>query len=523
MLTGPPVLHLILLSLPLQTAVPLPNSGRWDSHHAAHLLRRAGFGGTPEEIASFARLGRAKAVERLLAFAPSDADDRQLRLAHAPPPNPLHHPDANREELEQLRALHRREEARAMRRVLGWWIERLVSSPRPLEEKLVLFWHGHFTSGFREVQSSWAMYEQNQLFRRHAAGNFRDLLMAVTYDPAMILYLNTQQNRKDHPNENYARELMELFTLGTGHYGEHDIKEAARALTGIHLDPRTGRVVFLARQHDDGVKRVLGVTGRLGPEDVIEIILRQPATAEQLVRKLWTFFAYEEPEPFVVKALAKVLRDSRYELRPLLRAMFLCDAFYSRRAMFTHVKSPVELLVGTCRVLELSPVDTDALNHALRNMGQQLMQPPNVKGWDGGATWITASTLFNRYNAVAELIEGNDNAATRTRRRMFRRMAEEDAGKEATEMMAGEELDRFQPTYDPLPVLAANGLERADEIVDYYVRRLLQRKISADTRKSLIDALEEELATRTQSPDDRAAAVRVVLRLITSMPEYQLS
>lgn len=497
---------------------PPQPSPRWSADHAAHLLRRAGFGGTPEQVEYLARLGRENAIEYLLNY--EKIPDTLRPPALFPPPDPPPR-GASREEQQRYRMQQRRRDQLQFQRIVQWWIDAMVSTPRPLQEKMVLFWHGHFTSGYREVRSSRALFIQNQMFRSNALGNFRDFLIDVTEDPAMILYLNTQQNVRGKPNENYARELMELFTLGEGQYTEKDIREAARAFTGLKANPRTGEALYVARQHDFGRKEFLGRKGEFDPADIIDIILEQPAAAEHVVRRLWTFFAYEDPEPELVQTLAGIFRDSDYELKPLMRALFTADAFYSDRARHTHIKSPVELVVGTLRSLEMPAHDTFMLANGLRAMGQELMQPPNVKGWDGGATWITTSTLFNRYNMLAGAVFGTDNDnARRMRRRMVQAM-QESAGAEA--MMSEDDLPQPQPAYDPAPVLEKHNLKTPEQVVDHYVQRLLQRRIAPDRRKTLIDAFKESMKDRDVRSPRNADAVRGLLHLIMSMPEYQLS
>ncbi|MCG8404222.1 MAG: DUF1800 domain-containing protein [Phycisphaerales bacterium] len=502
-------------------ADPLATSQAWSQDHAAHLLRRAGFGGTPEQIEFLTKLGRQKAVEYLVYYESVPETPIPVTIEpHQPPPR-FTHPHLNREELRKIGMRRRQASRRQFQRVVRWWIETMVSSSRPLQEKLVLFWHGHLTSGYREVQSSRLMYEQNHLLRKHASGRLRELLIDVTEDPAMILYLNTQQNRKRKPNENYARELLELFTMGPGHYTEKDIKEAARAFTGLGLDKKTGRTIYRARQHDSGEKTFLGKTGNFEPADIIDIILEQSVTAEYLARKFWTFFAYEEPEERVIKALAKVLRDNDYDFKPMLTAMFTSEAFYSDRARFTHIKSPVELLVGTMRTLEIPPIDTTMMATGLRMMGQSLMQPPNVKGWDGGATWITTSTLMNRYNTIGVLLSGNDNPSTRTRRANQRRRLLETVGDEAK--LAPDDMTPLQPAYDPMPIVEREKLKTVEDVVDCFVSRLLQRPIKQERRQVLIDALKRHINTRNVQSPGNAPGVRGLIHLIVSMPEYQLS
>jgi uncharacterized protein (DUF1800 family) len=511
---------LLAFALALAASAPagqLYNSNAWSRDHAAHLLRRAGFGGTPEQIDFLHQMGRRKAVDYLLNYENEEDDTRPIEVQRSAPPGRLARREMSEQERQREQMRLRRESAAQLTRVLDWWIRTMVSTPRPLQEKLVLFWHGHFTSGFREVRSSYYLFEQNQLFRKHAAGNFRQLLLDVSADPAMVLYLNTQQNRRGKPNENYARELLELFTLGSGHYTEKDIKEAARAFTGISIDPATGQTTFNRRQHDDGVKTFMGRSGRWGPADIIDIILAQPAAAEHLAARVWTFFAHESPPQNVVRALARTLRKNKYEIRPMLREMFASDVFYGEKARFTHIKSPVELVVGTLRLLEMPPNDTLAMNFAMRMMGQQLMQPPNVKGWDGGETWISTSTLFNRYNLVGVLIDGTDNARARARREALRRQMEASLGGEA---MSDQLAATYQPPFDPIPIIRQFKLESPEAIVDHFIDRLLQREISAKRRQILIDALKTELPDSAR-PD--AAAIRLLLHLIVSTPEYQLS
>lgn len=499
------------------------HAGReWTRAQAAHLLRRAGFGGTPEQIDYLHKLGRSKAVAYLVNYENVPVDPIPVRI------------ERYRGRIRKLRGLDRDERQRARMalqqasrlqyaRVTRWWIETMVSSPRPLQEKLVLFWHGHFTSGYREVKSSGALYDQNQLFREKANGNFRDLLLSITDDPAMILYLNTQQNRKGKPNENYARELMELFTMGEGQYTERDIKEAARAFTGISIDLQTGKSVYRSRRHDFGEKTFLGHTGELEPADIIDIILDQPATARFMARKFWEFFAYENPEPEIVDGLADVLRKNHYDFKPMLTAMFESDAFYGPRARFTHIKSPIELLVGTMRTLEIAPVDTESMVVGLQAMGQTPMQPPNVKGWDGGETWITSSTLFNRYNVLGRLISGTQGARDIERRRTRRLRRASQVLSAASIEVGDDDKCPLQPAFDPMPIVRAAGVKNAEQLADLFINRLLQRKIAPERRQSIIDAVRPHIDKKNIGDAKNADAIRGMIHLIVSMPEYQLS
>jgi uncharacterized protein (DUF1800 family) len=514
------VAAILFATIPVSAADALHNSGDWSRDKAAHLLRRAGFGGTPAQIDFLAGLGRDDAVKYLVDFERVAEEQIPLELQrYRGMVRGLRSMDRDARQKKRM-ALQQAGQLQ-FARVTRWWVETMVSSPRPLQEKLVVFWHGHFTSGFREVKSSSALYDQNQLFRRRAHGNFRDLLLDVTEDSAMILYLNTQQNRKRKPNENYARELLELFTMGAGNYTERDIKEAARAFTGISIDPDSGKAMYRSRQHDYGEKTFLGRKGDHEPADIIDIILEQPATAEFLARKFWAFFAYESPSDEIIRDLAGVLRKNKYDIKPMLTAMFASDEFYGERARFTHIKSPIELLVGTMRVLEIPPLDTEGMVVGLRSMGQMPMQPPNVKGWDGGATWITSSTLFNRFNVLGKVISGTSDAQTmRARERRVRRVRNVLASEGID--VGDESVSPAQPPFDPMPLVRASKVKSVDEFVDYLIDRLLQRGISAERRATLIDAVRPRLKKKLGDAKN-AEAIRGLIHLIVSMPEYQLS
>lgn len=490
----------------------------WTRQDAAHLLRRAGFGGTPEQIDRLAAMSRKQAVESLLNFDRIPDSAERPTIDRYEPPERRELRAMTDEQRQKIRMDRNRQDQANLHLMRRWWIDRMVTSPRPLQEKMVLFWHGHFTSGAREVRMPQALWNQNELFRRMAVGNFRTLLLEVSKDPAMLVYLNNAQNIKGRPNENYARELMELFTLGIGHYTETDIKEAARAFTGWSIDRETGEFLFRARQHDDGVKTVLGRRGKLNGGDVIDAILAQPRAAEYVAGRMWTFFAGTEPPPNVRKHLGNVFRKNEYEIKPLLLAIFTHDAFYSDRVMYAEVKSPVELLVGTLRTLEIKPTDLDAMVLALRMMGQELFQPPNVKGWDGGYDWLTSATLFNRYNAMARIISGTQDAAAARRRRMMSPAVDDLA------MKNDGPLSSPQSPFDPMPLVRARKLASVEAVVDDFVARLIGRPLADERREVLIEALRSSL----KSPADvgaaaNADAIRELLMLIVATPEYQLN
>ena len=254
------------------------------------------------------------------------------------------------------------------------------------------------------------MYLQNQTFRRLGMGKYGDLVTAVAQDPAMLVYLDNTRSRAGAPNENFARELMELFTLGEGHYSEQDIKEAARAFTGWMVAPEKYAFVDATgnrrrKMHDTGQKEFLGESGAFDGHDIIRIILQQDQAARFIAARLWSFFAYENPEPELIDALAAEFRSGNYEIRPLLKSIFTSEAFYSERALRSQIKSPAQWLAGSCIILGLEHPPAALSFNALRSLGQELFAPPNVKGWDGGYAWITTASLTERYNIAAALID----------------------------------------------------------------------------------------------------------------------
>ncbi|MCL6555290.1 MAG: DUF1800 domain-containing protein [Burkholderiales bacterium] len=371
---------------------------------AQHLLLRTGFAPTEAEVQATARLSRREAVEKILAAATSRARTPPPTWVDEPPRWPRRLKDLSEEEKQALF----REEIRRSLELRAWWYREMLATPSPLTERMTLFWHNHFVSSQQKVKVAQLMYRQNQLLRSEALGNFATLLHAIARDPAMVLYLDSASNRRGQPNENFARELMELFTLGAGHYTEQDVKEAARAFTGWSLDRASGEFRFHPRLHDDGRKTVLGHSGMLDGDDVIDILLAQPATAEFIVTKLWREFVSPEVDLAEVRRLAEVFRSAHYELKPLLRALFLSDAFWARENRGALIKSPVELLVGTVHQFGLDDLDARLLAVAGRSLGQDLFAPPNVKGWPGGEAWINSTTLLARKQILARMFRAEE-------------------------------------------------------------------------------------------------------------------
>jgi uncharacterized protein (DUF1800 family) len=400
---------------PLDLATALePYAGPWSVRHAAHLYRRAGFGGSPDDVARIASVGMHAAVDGFVHFAnaaalpgqPQLVDDRpnpgqrkmlvaaaaQASAAQAPPADALVN-------VRKQLGRSRRDNTISME---NWFLDRMIATPAPLQEKLTLFWHGHFTSSYQKGIPAAAMIAQNNLFRANALGNIRELTLNVSQDPAMLRYLDNAQNVKAHPNENYARELMELFTLGIGNYSETDVRESARAFTGWSIDRDYAFRDFPAR-HDDGSKTFLGKTGNFTGHDIVEIIFAQPAAARWFAGKLLAYFVYSDPEPQLIDMVAALIRKNDFNLQPVMSTVLRSNLFFSDRAYRALVKSPVQFIVGSYQLFGVPKSDLAALG-ALRRMGQILFYPPNVKGWDGGAAWLNSQTMLTRENFASSLM-----------------------------------------------------------------------------------------------------------------------
>jgi hypothetical protein len=473
----------------------------FDHIKAAHLLNRAGFGGTPEEIDRVVKMGPQDAVDWLFDFPDAGAEEQSQ--TDVPDLSSIDgYPKDYREIAQKMRGMtpdermaYRQLLMRANREAVtetgGWWLRRMAYGPTPLQEKLTLFWHGHFTTSAKDERAALLIWNQNELLRRNAAGNFRGFVQQISRDPAMLDYLNNQQNRKAHPNENYARELMELFTLGIGNYTEFDIREAARAFTGWAHDG--DEFIFRKYDHDTGEKRFFGRAGNFDGDDVIDIILAHQACARYITGRFWGHFVYENPEPALTDSLGQLLREDKWEMRPVLRQIFLSQGFYSDKAIGSQIKSPVQLVVGTIRQLGLEMPPTRALIGPLNQMGQVPLEPPNVKGWPGGRMWINTSTLFVRYNTAVWLAGGGGQVP----------IAVGKPGKGKLKMASVD--SNFAPSQDD---------SNADSVVDHWLARLIQRPVEPAKKQILLDALGER-------PSD-PSAVKKTIQLIVSMPEYQL-
>jgi uncharacterized protein (DUF1800 family) len=412
------------------------------------------------------------------------------------------------EERRKLQMQRQREDRERMLELRGWWLRRMATGPRPLQEKLTLFWHGHFATSMEKVREPYYMWRQNELFRRLAADNWHQLLVEVAKDPAMLIWLDQAQSRKEKPNENFAREVMELFALGEGHYTEKDITEAARALTGWTLDRGAQKFAERPRLHDEGTKTILGQAGNFDGEDVMRIIIEQPQAAAFITAKLWDFFAGAAPSPALNAALADVFRRAGSNFKPLLRTMFLSEEFYASDVVRVQVKSPVQWLVMAVRQLERDLPPPLVCNTMTRVLGQELFQPPNVKGWDGGLAWITTNNLLTRYNESATLVFGDLKSLMG---------AYQGKGKGNQARLAERRLERLRLAgVDPEKLFTIEERHLKDKFIAALERRFLQASLKDAQKQALREFLD---ARGALDPEDILGAIR----LIMCTPDYQLT
>ncbi len=403
----------------LMAAADAAPTDRLGNADARHLLARTGFGPTGDEVGAYAPLTRAEAVDRIL---------RETRTTPVTPPptwalehGPLRPPGPDAD--VAMRQVFRQKTTRDGLELRAWWIGEMLATPSPLTERMTLFWHNHFVSSQQKVRFAELMYRQNATFRAHALGDFATLLDAALKEPAMLVYLDAVQNRRGQPNENLAREMMELFTLGEGRYGEQDVREAARALTGWSLDRDSGRFVFRRGLHDAGLKTVLGVTAAHDGDSIIALLLARAETAEWIVAKLWREFVAPDVDAAEVRRIAAAFRGSNFAIKVALREILLSEPFYASAHRGVLVKSPIEVVVGTLRQLDLRPQDGLPFAVTAAGMGQNLFSPPNVKGWPGGEHWINANTLLARKQFLERLtrLDAPDAIAMRPRAAMEER------------------------------------------------------------------------------------------------------
>lgn len=484
------------------------HSNDWSLQEAAHLLNRAGFGGSPARISEFHKRGCEGAVDWLLA-AQEEAGveppgfetsawkaQREYLKKNRRPRNDTPEQAAAR---MKIRRAAQKEARKGVASLTHWWVNRMCLSEAPLQEKMVLFWHDHFPTSFRKVNQTHLLWQQQELFRAQALGNFEALVQGIAQDPAMMLYLDSSGSNKKNPNENFARELLELFTLGEGNYDESDIKEAARAFTGNNVNRSTGEVNFALRRWDNGVKKVLGQEGNFKGPDVVALAIAKPECGQYLAEKLWEYFCYESPDREQVAKLGALFVENHYEIKPLLREIFLSTDFYSEAAMHSQIKSPLAFLAMMNRQLELGPIPDAIINPTLGQLGQTPFDPPNVAGWDWGKSWVNTNTLLTRYHYAGIMVgAGGDSGNGRA---LINRGAQKKLKHPDLEKIAPRELREDIPA-----------------LVESLAFRLFQAPLSSKNRiafESYARAKKGVVFTNTE--------VAELMHLMMSTPTYQLT
>jgi uncharacterized protein (DUF1800 family) len=484
----------------------------WDYRTAAHLLNRAAFGGTPEEIVATREKGLEGAVHDLIEVGATTYD--------SPAPEWAHPRDLGAIRMEAHLAKQRGDnfKMRKARKLEGdelvdlryWWLERIATTPTPLVEKMTLFWHSHFATSAQKVKDAYWMWLQNDTLRRHALGNFVALTKAISRDPAMMIYLDLPQSRQRHPNENWARELMELFTVGIGNYTEKDVRESARAFTGYRLDLATQRYRFVPSQHDPGPKSFLGRTGNFYGDDTIDILTQQPACAEFVARKICLYFITDEPSPPLVNSVAERMRAHKFEIKPLLWEIFCSAEFYSERVIQSQIKSPMQFIVQTCKVLGCELPAPAVAQNAMGQMGQILFAPPSVKGWDGGRSWISTSTLLFRNNFANYLINGDSILSEPAARRGSGDLGFRVAAREALTQ------DVHRAPIDVDKIVSSEARSNPTKLIAEMSLRILQK----DPPPADAAAFSKFLEARGGTTDD--STIRGLIHLMMNTPLYQL-
>ena len=457
----------------------------WGEREVEHLLNRAGFGAGTEQVQRWAARSQAELIDHLMEpRVVADPFPYQIVERQRGALNDLSE-DERRAEQQRIR----RESRRQAGDFVMWWVDRMITDVDPLGERMTLFWHGHFTSSLQTVKQGHLMIQQNELLREHALGNFGTLLREVLKDPAMIRYLDNNSNRKGRPNENLAREVMELFSLGEGNYTEDDIKEAARALSG-HTAGQDGKHRFVPRQHDFGEKTILGVTGKHDLDDLVNILLEQDACPRWIVQRLLTYFEGATPTLDRVETYARIFEENGMELRPTLRALFEDPAFYRPAIVGAKVLSPIDYLVGLNRRLESTAAPL-VVSQGAATLGQKLFDPPNVKGWEGGFAWISTSTLMQRGNLAGMMLGVIDMSDLRSDEELDEMMESMDEASMDDEMQMDDAATPPQRARNEMAVIA-----RAMSRFEYRPRLNLRARLTqadADTDVKVVDLMLHEL------------------------------
>ena len=472
-------------------------------------MNRAGFGGSPADIENLRQMGLGKAVSWFVDYEKIPDNTPAPDWAH-PNPELIARREAIRnaadpETRRMLNQLEYQNLGAQMADLRYWWLRRMALGPRPFQEKMTLFWHGHFATSFEKVQMPYFLWLQNETLRQNATGNFNQLLIAASEDPAMLMYLDGARSARNKPNENFAREVMELFTLGEGNYTEQDIQQAAKAYTGWGLARDRLHYEYNRNNHDPGPKTIFGQTGNFTGEDVLNMICDKPECARFIAKKLWRFFAQDQPPEPVVDALANEFHTHSMDLKYLMTVIFRSKEFYAPEVVRSQIKSPVQWLIASSHQLQ-APLPTQPMTLVmLRQLGEELFNPPNVKGWDGGIAWITTNNLLDRYNFAAALVEGD-------------RVPLPGLMGQARNLMNSMSSDGLLQL-SPVNVTSLFGpLDLSDPVS--FLNALQARFLNAELAPQRLASLSDFLKSRSPIQE---SDIRKAIRLIMCTPEYQLT
>jgi len=442
-------------------AVYQPNTQQpWNLTQAGHLFRHAAFGASWDQL------------QRALSDGPQRTIDTLLN------------PQTDTTAFNNTYDGYDNSAAGSIKSLRAWWLRRIIQTPHPLLEKMTLFWHGHFATNSDKVKNPRLMLQHIRLLRSHALNSFDDMLQAISRDPAVLIYLGADANRKALPNENFARTLMETFTLGSGNYKEQDISEAARAFTGWFV--LRSRLRYISREHDENTKEILGERGNFTGDDVVRIVLEQPSTSWMLIRKLYRLLICEteEPNPAMISHLAESFAKD-YDIMKLTETMLRSNLFFSRAAYRRRIKSPVEFALGIVKAME-GIVSTTQLAQDLANIGQNLYNPPTANGWTGGRNWIDSASLVGRSNLALALLQGSEPYGNKL---------------------------------NPRSLADKHGCSTLNSARQFLLDLFLQSDLAPNVNDSLLKTLQSP----TGSSDNIDATLRCFAHTVVTLPEFQLA
>jgi uncharacterized protein (DUF1800 family) len=435
-----------------------------------HLLRRTSFGVSPKKLAAMKGKSADEIIDSLLDFDPMVDPFESM--------------------VNELEGFVNFTLANS---VASYWFYRMLNTPHPMQERIALFWHGRWATGAGKVENGRYMHRQIQTFRQLGLGSFRELCVVMGRDPAMLIWLDGRSNVKGKPNENYAREVMELFTLGIGNYTEGDVKELARAFTGWKINGEEEKVYFDRKQFDDGEKTILGQTGKFDSESAVDLLLSQPIAPKHLAKNLLKEFIHPQPTDEHIEHYAKRLIAHEWDVKKVMREMLSSRLFFSDWAYRARIKSPVELAVGAALAMG-GKVSTDFLRESTIRLGQNLLNPPNVKGWPGDKTWINSNTVLLRFNFAMQM-------ATQRQREFVRKSAIDDW-------------------------LEQNKIKSADDVIDHFAAVLLDGELPDEAREKFVDYMNLDSKNNEKpfklSGETINSKVRGLLHMMMTMPEFQL-